>query len=333
MATFKVLAIIDPPTTLQLVLADGGVIQAFPQLGGGASIVWADDLAGSTNTNQWIAAITGPGGVPGLVPVNVATSLVLGQGADSGSGLAPIRFRNTPQVFVTVRNGSDDGDMPLFSLNGGTFYEGDPGAAWGAKQEWWAIFSVTNILNFSENTNSSPRWSVAGPNGPGTVFTVYSDDWSYAHQTSEQGEDPEQYRLGFANTGPTSGGTGPVVVQVPMPNLIASLVSLTVDLQAFEVGTADGGWWRIEQAFTVLPGATPTVTAIGAPTVTTLGTTAAAAGVNPTFTVLGDGFVSVSVTPWTLANNIGWQARQRIRVLDNGDFSFALAPAPAFGLV
>jgi hypothetical protein len=53
------------PTTVQAALDD---------LAANDSITWADDLAGSTNTAQYVASISGNAGAGGLIPVN-ATSL------------------------------------------------------------------------------------------------------------------------------------------------------------------------------------------------------------------------------------------------------------------
>jgi hypothetical protein len=40
---------------------------------GNTGVSWNDDLAGSTNLDQWVAAISGPGGAGGTVPLNITT--------------------------------------------------------------------------------------------------------------------------------------------------------------------------------------------------------------------------------------------------------------------
>lgn len=46
---------------------------AYSWAASGSSVIWADDLAGSTNTDQWVGAISGSGGSGGTVVLNITT--------------------------------------------------------------------------------------------------------------------------------------------------------------------------------------------------------------------------------------------------------------------
>lgn len=66
------------PSTGQVLTATSSVIGGVRVLdwetpSGGSSVTWANDLAGSTNTNQYLAAISGPSGAGGTVPFFATT--------------------------------------------------------------------------------------------------------------------------------------------------------------------------------------------------------------------------------------------------------------------
>ncbi len=53
-----------------------------------AAVTWADDLAGSTNVDQWVASISGSGGTGGAVPLTGPTELTSEAGAQTGIDLS-----------------------------------------------------------------------------------------------------------------------------------------------------------------------------------------------------------------------------------------------------
>ena len=100
------------------VVADGSNTQVFTIVGGvptwaaaSAGVTWANDLAGSTNTHQWVAGISGNGGGGGVVPVSAP--LTFGA-TPAAAGL--LRFSNNATP-LTARNAGNTADMLLLATD------------------------------------------------------------------------------------------------------------------------------------------------------------------------------------------------------------------------
>ena len=57
-----------PPNSGTTVLTDNDGVLTWQSVSGG--VAWADDLAGSSNSNQWVGSISGPGGAGGTVGIH-----------------------------------------------------------------------------------------------------------------------------------------------------------------------------------------------------------------------------------------------------------------------
>jgi hypothetical protein len=125
----KVLAIQNNPVLAQSLGAsqDGYVLtwvngstdwQAKPVVSGG-TITWADDLAGSTNTDQWVTAISGAGGGGGDVALNINNLLFAGAGSMIGNGSLTLGT-STGDVFLAPNSGTinleDPGGSSLVTI-------------------------------------------------------------------------------------------------------------------------------------------------------------------------------------------------------------------------
>jgi hypothetical protein len=110
------------PSTAGYVLTSNGVgSDPSFQPPSGAGIIWADDLAGSTSTNQYVAAISGNAGGGGTVPVTGALALhtitahtvLVGEGSSPLVGISP-----STAGFVLTSNGTSAD--PSFQTNAAT---------------------------------------------------------------------------------------------------------------------------------------------------------------------------------------------------------------------
>lgn len=309
-------------------------------IGGGT---FADDLAGSTPTNQWIAAITGPAGVPGPVPVNPAASLVLG-GNDGGSGLGDptfgiLRIRDNGlaagQDIVTWRDASVGADRVFIGI----------GPAFGQPTIGDGSFPVryrsdANRLSGTTDSANDPRFSAsvfvleleANP-----VATFFEEGWSVMwEQGTAQVKDGKVSRFNYWNTNSILTS---VVAQIVLPPPLFDspcdtlVVKLKVQLLGWEVDSPTGEFATFDMFVTfavhkgtplvILP---PTIGLNGIAPVDT-GHSTSGVGVNPSFVDLSDGFLSVQVTSWT-ANQTRWQCFAEYAVIsDAGD---DLAPLPVW---
>src|SRR5579885_1143511 len=109
--------------------------------GGGSSVTWANDLAGSTSTNQYVAAISGSGGAGGTVPLNITTlqfasgeaapalnqAVVAGTGANAGQALTISAQAGQQQAGGNKYN--NGGNLVLQSGAAGTGGAGTAGVA------------------------------------------------------------------------------------------------------------------------------------------------------------------------------------------------------------
>jgi hypothetical protein len=101
-----------------------GYWEAKPSTGSGSSVTWADDLAGSTGTNQYVAAISGNAGVGGIIPIN-ATSL-----AFKSTELNPSITQTQP---VPANPGTHSTiELLIAAQNGGNALSGDNNGGYAA---------------------------------------------------------------------------------------------------------------------------------------------------------------------------------------------------------
>lgn len=108
--------------------------EAKPSTGGGSSITWASDLVNSTNTNQWVAAISGNGGGGGTVPLNITTlqwangqsSPTINQAALAATNTATagqnmtVKAQAGSNALSGNNNGGNGGNLMLASGTAGT---------------------------------------------------------------------------------------------------------------------------------------------------------------------------------------------------------------------
>src|SRR5271157_3313138 len=325
-------------------LSQGIVSPVWPS---GAGVAWTHDMAGSNDGAQWLSAISGEGGLGGTVPAGQNVTLELGAGVSAtAAGTIPnvaIRFRsvlgtplNEGYPLMVFRDDGNGLDVPLMSLsNTGDTDEIVFGLNTGPTPEvfqFWALeqFGV-NVSDFSANTNSSGFARISG--GGGTQFAVFSDDWSYSIQQGELLESPAQWRIEYASTGPTCHnlGPGPVTLAQFAPPNEDCVMTVDVILTGRQIDTTDFAAWRVQGSWRVSPGTPPTLTpGTSEPTAVLISNTAAAAGVNPTWVLLGDGFASIQGQAWTFTSDIAWKSLAIPEdINDVGDVTFALSPAPA----
>jgi hypothetical protein len=86
--------------------------------GGGGGVTWANDLAGSSNTHQWLAAISGPGGAGGVVPVANATDLTFVRTGKTAATAGRINFSVDEPVLLALRSHGDTNDLNVISSTG-----------------------------------------------------------------------------------------------------------------------------------------------------------------------------------------------------------------------
>jgi hypothetical protein len=87
--------------------------------GGGGGVTWANDLAGSSNTHQWLASISGSGGAGGAVPVANATYLQFAKTGDTASTSARINFQGqAAETYIGYRDAANTHDRIIVSCDG-----------------------------------------------------------------------------------------------------------------------------------------------------------------------------------------------------------------------
>jgi len=107
--------------------------------GGGGGVTWANDLAGSSNTHQWLAAISGMGGAGGHVPVADSTYLDFVTTGAILSTSGRLNFgSNLTQVLLAQRNVANSADDTVVGVAGddkhfGSYIYGNT-YLWGATQ-------------------------------------------------------------------------------------------------------------------------------------------------------------------------------------------------------
>ena len=132
-----------------------------------AVTAWADDLAGSTNSAQYVAALTGSGGTPGAIPLNASSWI---------SQTAGNIFLKTGTSTVLSVDGSSNtvlnapsGSGVVIELNGATTV-----AQLSASASDYAAFGASPATSGWLRTGSPPQvlWSIAasGVNYPAIQF-------------------------------------------------------------------------------------------------------------------------------------------------------------------
>jgi hypothetical protein len=78
----------------------------------GGGVTWANDLAGSSGTHQYVAAISGSGGTGGTVSLGTGTAGLTLQGTTSTGATSPT---TTLQGSAALTGGHNGGDLDLYS--------------------------------------------------------------------------------------------------------------------------------------------------------------------------------------------------------------------------
>jgi len=131
---------------------------------------------------------------------------------------------------------------------------------------------------------------------------------------------------------PLAGAVAATLAQFAPPNEDC-VMTVDVILTGRQIDTTDFAAWRMQGSWRVSPGTPPTLTpGTSEPTAVLISNTAAAAGVNPTWVLLGDGFASIQGQAWTFTSDIAWKSLAIPEdINDVGDVTFALSPAPVWG--
>jgi hypothetical protein len=323
-------------STVIAALGGGGnwliILKAITQLTGDV-----EAGPGTGSVPSYIGMITGPGGVPGLVPVNPASALVLGATGGTGAPAAgAVRFRDSGggQTYAAWRTASGV-DLAMLSVDGVSLTLGDPSGA----RTFYQSAVYHNFATYTESPNSPHFGGAFSYNelGANPIATFYQDGWSVMwEQGSCQGKDGIASRFNYWNTNELGAA---VVAQIVFPTPAypdpckTLLAKLIIDFMGWEIGSAtgEGCAFTLEVSLLILRG-TPVVLVpmtIGLNGIAPVdkGHTTSAVGVTPTFVDLADGYLSIQATPWT-ANQIRWQAFVRYAIVsDQGN---DLAPAPVW---
>lgn len=99
------------------------------------AVTWASDLAGSSNANQYVAAISGNSGGGGAVPVLSTAYLTFGT---NPAAAGKLRFPNNTQIGW--RNAGNSGDIPIVVDSSNNLLIGDQ--TYVAAARLWASASV-----------------------------------------------------------------------------------------------------------------------------------------------------------------------------------------------
>ena len=136
--------------------------------GGGGGVTWANDLAGSSNTHQWLASVSGPGGGGGNVPVANATFFTFDR---TGNPTSTNALLNMPGVAATqvmsIRDVTDSVDLNLIKSYGAgeTTQFGDFSTL---SQDTWLAGSNLRLLSFGGTCEIDVSQTVA----TGVTFLV-----------------------------------------------------------------------------------------------------------------------------------------------------------------
>jgi hypothetical protein len=312
---------ISPATT-----ADAGSLSAADKtkldaLNPAAQVTFANDLAGSDASHQWLASVSGPGGVAGPVPiVDGGAWSFLGTGPVADSGQLRFPSDGVPYTsasgWITMRRPDNTGDLPALA------YDKDHGALvlgnWGVDNPaagWPVLYlaSVARTFLFngttSSNDNTGGQWTFFGAEVP-NVLNLFNDDWTVMWEQGTPGKDGRRRPLGYNSTFQTSRdnvfvldvATNQLVDNaINCPEYIVIMWDYLTDAPAYRWAA-----WRLTKTFGVIAGVpTPGVV----PAVVTLideFPAGASVGVSPDFAIDGNSVV-IQVTP-PVATGVRWYA-------------------------
>lgn len=160
-----------------------------------SGVTWASDLAGSTNSNQWVAAISGNAGAGGSIPIN-ATTLAFASGqstpAVNQTALGSVATTGATGQTLMVNaqagqpttgagnNAGNGGVLTLTSGAGGTASGGTPGVAGNL------LLQTGGTTQATISTSGLSVASLAG-SGPGFVAVNNSGLLSFVAGISPTG--------------------------------------------------------------------------------------------------------------------------------------------------
>ena len=146
--------------------------------GGGGSVTWANDLAGSTSTNQYVAAISGNGGLGGTIPINASA-------LQAGTAISAFTL-GTNKAGATLTLQADAATAFLTGKVNGNSMETDWADKTGATQDVLGINAVAGVIQHSSPNAFEYVWTVgAGPSSE-LILGTGADQLEYATGQSFQ---------------------------------------------------------------------------------------------------------------------------------------------------
>lgn len=169
------------PSTGQVLTATSSTTanwQAVP------SVTWADDLAGSTSTNQYVAAISGNAGAGGIIPVN-ATTLSFGS-TQSNPTITQSTISGSAHTLSILGQPNSSGTGGSVNVFGGTGTS-NPGAVQigAASTNFISVAPASGDINIVCGNNvyvgsSTVTLATLAGNGNGYVAVDNSGDLSWS---------------------------------------------------------------------------------------------------------------------------------------------------------
>jgi hypothetical protein len=192
------------------------VVVAGSSLGGG--VTWANDLAGSSGTHQWLASISGPGGAGGTVPITASA----------------LEFQQTSSIFTTTGTLLIDGPG-VMEFGAGTATTLLLGNSSSTSIVRWTVISAgvydwlagtSQLVRFAEQTGSGTIWI----NNPSSPITYNSTNYALVFDSTNLSVNAPTggaVMLGVGGTYAVSIGLGAIGVSAGLGGHLAPMVLQT----------------------------------------------------------------------------------------------------------
>jgi hypothetical protein len=279
-----------------------------------------DDLAGSTLAAPFVAALSGPAGAPGDIPVQAGSSLSFRLGSGDTLPTTGVLRMGSGLLQLIVRSNGPGDDRNLVWMDAGAPTFGNISEA--AVRYYCGAVELHFMNDVSAFDNSGGVWGFWHP--AGRTATFFADDQTYEWQQGTPGyggtsaQDGICSRFNFLNTHSTA-------ADQEIANILLvdnAITELEVTLLVWDLTASPYQWatFVLTQTYSSEGG---TITASTAPVVVVAGGHSTGSGpVNPDLqivTIAGQEYVQLIGTPWT-ANQCRWQGFAKLKVIsDVGD--------------
>jgi hypothetical protein len=220
---------ISPSTAGYVLTSNGASADPTFQPASGSGVVWADDLAGSTNTNQYVAAISGNDNTGGVVPLNITTLRFANNQVNPALSQNVIATANTNGQTLTIQaqnatgTGTSTGGNLTLTSGTGTSAAGDVNLQIGGGTQFQITPTQINISTgpiYWTNTVAFPSLEQAGlattssgSGANGSSMFIGSQNGQAATGSGHSGGAGSQLTItsgtgGNAGTGAATGGAG-----------------------------------------------------------------------------------------------------------------------------